>query len=422
MAYCGRLSQGNGEMKHVLGIDFGTSNTAAAVMAGDRPYLIPVENGQTTLPTSVFFDTHREVTTYGSAANAALIDGREGRFMRALKSVLGTPLMHERRQIAYEKITLIEVVARFLSTIKSRAEDATGLTFEQALSGRPVHFHPDPARSARAEEDLREAYGIAGFKSVDFMFEPEAAAQTSQTALGDKYGLVVDIGGGTSDFTIFEKSNGQTRVITSYGVRIGGTNFDRALNLAAVMPLLGYRGALKNEMGPGTHIAPNALFQDLATWEKIPFLYTPETTRLTKRYAKLACSKLLFNRLHDVIELEMGHDISFAVEAGKIARNAEHAAKIDLSFIETELTASLAGDIMQTTLQQLTDGIATAARETLKRADITPYQVGTVVYVGGSSLMKTVSNTIKGIFPDAAQEQTAAFTAVADGLAIASAR
>lgn len=422
MAYGGRLSQGNGQMQHTLGIDFGTSNTAAAVMAGDRPYLIPVEDGQTTLPTSVFFDTHREVTTYGSVANAALIDGREGRFMRALKSVLGTPLMHERRQIAYEKITLIEVVARFLSTIKSRAEVATGLTFEQALSGRPVHFHPDQDRSARAEEDLRKAYEIAGFKSVDFMFEPEAAAQTSRTELGDKYGLVVDIGGGTSDFTIFEKSDGQTQVVASYGVRIGGTNFDRALNLATVMPLLGFRGELKNEMGPGTHIAPNALFNDLATWEKIPFLYTPETARLTRRFAKLATNKVLFNRLHDVIELEMGHDISFAVEAGKIARNAENAAKIDLAFIEANLTASLAGDIMQITLTELTDGIAAAAQETLKRADVAPDQIGTVVYVGGSSLMRVVTNAIKDIFPNAAQEQTAAFTAVADGLAIATAR
>ena len=77
-----------------LGIDFGTSNTAAGVMAAGRPHLITVEPGRTTLPTSVFFDYDRKVTTYGSVANTALIDGREGRFMRALKSVLGTTLMH----------------------------------------------------------------------------------------------------------------------------------------------------------------------------------------------------------------------------------------------------------------------------------------------------------------------------------------
>lgn len=409
-------------MKHVLGIDFGTSNTAAAVLAGDRPYLIPVEDGKTTLPTSVFFDLHRANAVYGSAANAALIDGREGRFMRALKSVLGTPLMHERRLISYQRVTLIEVVALFLSTVKQRAEEATGLTFDTVLSGRPVRFHPDPDRNERAEADLRTAYETAGFKHIDFMFEPEAAAQTSQADLDGKCGLVVDIGGGTSDFTIFAKDGANTNVIASHGVRIGGTNFDRALNLATVMPLLGYHGELKNEMGPGTHTAPNVLFQDLATWEKIPFLYTPETQRLTKRYAKLALDKPPFKRLAEVIEMEMGHDISFAVEAGKIARNANADAAMDLSFITPDLSVDLSGETMSDTLAPLTAGIAGAAQDTLQMAGLKADDIGTIVYVGGSSLMHSVSEAIAGVFPHAAQERTSAFTAVADGLAMAAAR
>ncbi|SHH08706.1 hypothetical chaperone protein [Cognatiyoonia sediminum] len=409
-------------MKHRLGIDFGTSNTAAAIMAGDKPYLIPVEEGKTTLPTSVFFDTHRANAVYGSAANAALIDGREGRFMRALKSVLGTPLMHERRLISYQRVTLIEVVALFLTTVKQRAEQATGLTIDSVLSGRPVRFHPDPDRNARAEVDLRSAYETAGFTDISFMYEPEAAAQTSTANLDGNYGLVVDIGGGTSDFTIFEKSSGQTRVIASHGVRVGGTNFDRALNLATVMPLLGYHGELKNEMCPGTHTAPNALFQDLATWEKIPFLYTPETQRFTKRYAKLALDKPPFERLAEVIEMEMGHDISFAVEAGKIARNASDSAEIDLSFIEPNLVVPLSGSILSTTLTPLTTQISDAARATLAMADLSSDDIGTVVYVGGSSLMRSVTEAITAVLPNAAQERTAAFTAVADGLAMAAAQ
>jgi len=152
-----------------LGIDFGTSNTAAALMAGDRPYLIPVEPGKTTLPTSVFFDPVREATLYGNVANRALIEGREGRFMRALKSVLGTPLMHERRVMGHERLTLIEVVARFLTTVRERAEAATGQTITAALSGRPVRFHStDDARNARALDDLAKAYGLAGFTDVSF--------------------------------------------------------------------------------------------------------------------------------------------------------------------------------------------------------------------------------------------------------------
>lgn len=405
-------------MIHTLGIDFGTSNTAAAVMAGDRPFLIPVEPGETTLPTSVFFDTNRKVTTVGSTANAALIDGREGRFMRALKSVLGTPLMRERRQIAYEKITLIDVVARFLATVKTRGEDATGLTFDHALSGRPVRFHPDPDRNAQAEIDLREAYMVAGFKDVNFMFEPEAAAQTSQAS---GLGLIIDIGGGTSDFSIFEKQGADTKIIASHGVRVGGTDFDRALSLDHVMPLLGRGQLLKNEMGPGTHTAPNALFNDLATWEKIPFLYTPETLRLTARYAKLGVEATRFERLHNVIDMEMGHDIAFAVEAGKIKANAADAG-IDLSFIASDLRQPLPQNAMQATLTELTAKVHSAAQDTLQMADLTPEKIDTIVYVGGSSLMSTITHAMETLFPHAKQERTNAFTAVADGLAIAAAQ
>lgn len=402
-------------MIHTLGIDFGTSNTAAAVMAGDRAFLIPVEPGETTLPTSVFFDTNRKQTLFGSAANRALIDGREGRFMRALKSVLGTSLMRERRQIAYEKITLLEVVARFLTTIKTRAEDATGLTFETALSGRPVRFHPNPERDKQAEADLREAYMLAGFKDVSFMFEPEAAAQTSQ-AKG--LGLIIDIGGGTSDFSIFEQGAG---IVTSHGVRVGGTDFDRALSLANAMPTLGRGGLLKNEMGPGTYTAPNQLFNDLATWEKIAFLYTPETLRLTQRYAKLGVDPAPFKRLHDVIDMEMGHDIAFAIETAKIKANKGDTG-IDLSFIEADLRPSLSSTAMQATLTDLTEKISTAAHDTLAQADLTPDAIDTIVYVGGSSLMGTVTGAMEAIFPKAAQERSNAFTAVADGLALAASK
>jgi len=409
---------------HRLGIDFGTSNTAAAVMAGDRPYLIPVEPGQTTLPTSLFFDMDRKVTLYGNDANTALIDGREGRFMRALKSVLGTPLMRERRQIGYDKLTLIEAVARFLSTIRTRAEDATGLRFDAALSGRPVQFHHKPERNAQAQIDLAEAYALAGFKDVDFMFEPEAAAQTAGDMDTGALGLIIDIGGGTSDFSIFERTDGATRIITSHGVRVGGTDFDRALSLGHVMPLLGRGHDIRNEMGPGQNEAPKAIFNDLATWEKIAFLYTPETRRLAARFAKLGVDPVPFKRLHDVLELELGHDIAFAVEAGKIAVNAPDTpqAAIALELVEKGLTAPLTSTDLTRALADHTSKIAQAAQTTLDQAGLTADRIGSIVFVGGSSLMQTVTSAMEQMFPHARQERTSAFTAVADGLAMAADR
>lgn len=402
-----------------LGIDFGTSNTAAAYLDGTTPRLVTVEPGQTTLPTSVFFHYDAQAPLFGTQANAALIAGREGRFMRALKSVLGTTLMHERRQIGFEKQTLIEVIARFLATVKDRAEAETGKTFDHALSGRPVRFHStDNARNDRAEADLRRAYEIAGFANVDFLFEPAAAALTAGPMAKGELGLIIDIGGGTSDFSIFERDGSKTRVIANHGVRIGGTDFDRALSIAHVMPLLGHKGLIRNELGPGTTTAPNLLFHDLATWEKIAFIYTPDTARMVKTFCKLGLDKVPFERLRNVIEMETGHDIAFAVEAGKIAAN-DADAQIDLSVIDPGLGANLSAADLSHDLAPFAKGIRTCAVETLQLVDIPPEKISRIVFVGGSSLMGMVGQTMGDLFPDAAQERSAAFTAVADGLALA---
>ncbi|SEN60261.1 hypothetical chaperone protein [Loktanella fryxellensis] len=403
-----------------LGIDFGTSNTAAAVMAGDTVFRIPVEPGRETLPTSVFFDQERKRTLIGSAANAALIAGREGRFMRALKSVLGTPLMREMRQIGYERMTLLDVVARFLSTVRTRAHDATRLDFDTALSGRPVRFHPDPARHAQALADLTEAYHIAGFAHVDFLPEPEAAALTAGPLGQGQLGLVVDIGGGTSDFTLYRQDAGRIAVLNSHGVRIGGTDFDRLLSLAHVMPLLGRGGDIRNAFGTGTTTAPNAIYNDLATWEKIAFLYTAETRRRVADLLQMGVDRAAFARLDTAIGMELGHDIAFAVEAGKIAANDTPEGLIDLGVLDRALTVPLSRDALGHTLSDLTAQIGQAARDTL--GDTAPGDVAAVVFVGGSSLMGTVTHAMTDLFPHARQVRAQAFTAVSDGLAMAAAR
>lgn len=412
-------------MTQVLGIDFGTSNTAAGIMVAGKPHLISVEPGQTTLPTSVFFDYDRKSTLYGSAANTALIDGREGRFMRALKSVLGTPLMRERRRIAHESMTLIEVIARFLQTIRERAEAETYIKFDTALSGRPVQFHStDADRNAQAEIDLRDAYHLAGFKDVQFMYEPEAAALASGPLDTGTLGLIVDIGGGTSDFSIFDRNGDDTRIIASHGVRVGGTDFDKSISLAHVMPLLGRGAEIRNEMGPGTFTAPNKIFNELASWEKIPFLYTADTRRTTALYAKRGVEKALFARLHNTVDLELGHDIAFAVERGKIQINRPDAtdAGIDLREIEPALWSRITRDDLGAALTDHAAKIATCALETLAMADIPASKIGKVVFVGGSSLMHVIEDTMTTLFPDAALERSEAFTAVTDGLAIAAGR
>lgn len=384
-------------------------------MAAGQPFAIPLEPGAQTLPTAVFIDFGDRKFVYGSAAARAMMDGAEGRFLRALKSILGTPLAREQRQFLNERLSLIDIIARFLAEIRARSEAFTGMSFDTALSGRPVHFHSASAeRDAQAEVDLREAYELAGFSDVRFLPEPEAAALA---VAGSGRMLIVDIGGGTSDFTLCDRKNGKTQVLASRGVRIGGTDFDRVLSLDNVMPLLGYGAQIGAELGDKTHSAPRALFHDLASWEKIAFVYDPALLREVRRWERLAKQPELFERLGEVLEAHLGHDIAYAVEAGKIAANGAETGEIDLGVVERGLTVPLQQSVMTTALKGFANQIGAAAMDTIKDAGCSPDSVDMVVFVGGSSLMGVVREELAKCLPEARQEMSEVFTAVVHGLA-----
>ncbi|MFV1491925.1 Hsp70 family protein [Phaeobacter sp. JH18-32] len=406
---------------NTLGIDFGTSNSAAGVAVNGRPWLVEIEPGETTLPTAVFFDPDRRKMIIGRPATRALINGDEGRFMRALKSLLGTPLMYEKRRLNGELVDFVTIVARFLAELKTRAEAATGQSFSHALSGRPVLFHSkDAARDAQAEVDLRACYLAAGFEEVRFMLEPEAALRSALPKPG--IGLIVDIGGGTSDFTAFEQSrDGAARILASHGVRLGGTDFDRQLSIDHVMPLLGRGSAIRNSFGGGSLPAPNRLFNDLATWQMIPFLYAADSRRAAQDLARNAEEPEKLARLVSVLEDELGHDLAFAVERGKIAVNHpdRRRAVIDLKVLEPGLSVPLDTQTLEQSLASDIDEITACARETLRRADLRGDQVTRVVLVGGSALLAAVQTQMQQLCPRAELYSENAMTAVADGLALA---
>jgi len=405
-----------------LAVDFGTSNSAAAMLFSGAVRRIPIEDGADTLPTAVFFPEDGGAMRIGRAAQAALIDAEEGRYMRALKSILGTELFHQSRLIEGKRRTLAEIVTAFLVALKTRAETETGLGFSSVLSGRPVHFHSDDAeKDRRAEEDLRGCYLAAGFDEVTFLPEPEAAAWACREMTGDGLGLIVDIGGGTSDFSVFRASGVGIEILANHGIRLGGTDFDQRISVAHVMPLLGQGGQVTRTFGEGLLPLPSAIYQDLATWPKIPFLYNRDTERLVEDLLVHAVEPDKVGRLKSVIEEHLGHEMAFAVEAGKIAANGDDGrADILLGFVEKGLATPITKGSMNGALGEFRDKLQAAVYQTLMQARVAPMQIDTIVLVGGSSLMQIVQDDVQAICTNAKVEMSEAFTAVVDGLALAS--
>ena len=202
-------------------------------------------------------------------------------------------------------------------------------------------------------------------------------------------------------------------------MRIGGTDFDRATTRTGDAASRQGDRPLK-AMGPGTSPTPNAIFNDLATWEKIPFLYTPQNRRLAAEMVRMARHPDKLSRLAKVLEDELGHELAFAVERGKIAANGgADEASIVLDHVQPDLAVPLSADALADSLVRHADTLAQAARETLKAASLDATRIEKVVYVGGSSLMSMVTHRMKQEFPEAVHSFSEVFTAVADGLALA---
>lgn len=414
-----------------LAIDFGTSNSAAATLIDGKVHRIAIEEGGETLPTAVFFPADRSgAMRIGTAAAQALIDGDEGRYMRALKSVLGTQLLHEKRLIGGRERTLSGIITEFLSEVRQRAEKTSGRTFRRALSGRPVHFHSASAdKDKQAEIDLHACYLAAGFDDVTFLAEPEAAALASHTIgssgsrPADQIGLIVDIGGGTSDFSVFRSYGEKLEILANHGIRLGGTDFDYAVSMAHAMPSLGLGGELRREMGKGLIPVPRAPFIDLATWAKIPFLYTSKTRKMVSDMARMAVDHEKIDRLANVLEMELGHELAFAIERTKIAVNQSgQAVSIDMGFIEREMAQTITPQSLNAVLKNNQSELGKAAATSLDMANVSASDVSRVILVGGSSLMGFVSQEMSTLFPDADILRSQAFTAVVDGLAMATRR
>jgi len=389
------------------GLDFGTSNSAIGVVRDGTAALAPVEAGNTLLPSAVFFDYEvRGGVLFGNEAISAYVGQTEGRLMRALKSILGSPLIDEETGLGGRKVPLRDVVEIFVRHLKAKAEAFAGHEITAVVHGRPVCFvDDDDTADARAQAVLEAIARRVGFREVAFVYEPIAAAHHyEQTVQREELVLIADIGGGTSDFSVIrvgpqrrDRADRGQDVLATAGVRVGGTDFDAALNLAAVMPLLGLGSQLVEKDLP----MPSALYHELATWATINFAYTYKNEREVAELVSLAREPEKVERLLTVLHQRLGHRLAFAVEDGKIALSAEDRATVPLGFLEAGLAVTATRADFDRSIEGRTDRLHTAARHCIAAAGLCPDGIDTIFLTGGSSRVPAVRAAIARAAPAA---------------------
>jgi len=435
--------------RHFAAIDFGTSNSAIAVPAATGVRLVPLEGAHPTMPTAVFYRADTPASQveaeklYGRAAVAAYVEGSEGRLMRSMKSILGTGLLDQSTDVGGGRaVRYRDVVVGYLRHLKLLAEadlDAglstqspthPAASLSRVVLGRPVFFvDDDPARDAQAQASLEAAARSVGFDEVLFQYEPIAAALDFEAGIRtEQLVLVADIGGGTSDFSLVRVGPQRARraerrddILASHGVHLAGTDFDRHVELAAILPLLGYRSRRPPRPGEAPEEAPevpSSVYFDLASWHLINTVYAPQRVAELRRMKDWYVDPRHHARLLRTLQERLGHALAAAAEAAKIDVAMQGSAHIDLSVLERGLASTLAESQTAQAIEADLERIVGAAAHTASMAGVAPADVDALYFTGGSTGLTPLVDRIAAQFPRVRQVRGDRFASVAQGLGL----
>ncbi|WP_236176682.1 Hsp70 family protein [Pseudomonas qingdaonensis] len=404
------------------GIDFGTSNSTVGWHRPGVDSLIALEDGKITLPSVVFFNIEERRPVYGRLALNEYLEGYEGRLMRSLKSLLGSKLIKHDTSVLGTALPFKDLLGMFIGELKKRAEANAGRDFDEVVLGRPVHFvDDDQAADQEAEDTLAEVAKKIGFKDVSFQYEPIAAAFDYESSIqGEELVLIVDIGGGTSDFSLVRLAperhmldDRHADILATGGVHIGGTDFDKQLSLQGVMPLFGYGSRMKSGA-----FMPTSHHMNLATWHTINSVYSQKS--------QLALGSMRYDiedtdgidRLFKLIEQRAGHWLAMEVEATKIELTHSDSRLVDLKRVQPELSVELTRALFEASIDSLLERVRGSVGELLNKAGVGVAQVDTVFFTGGSSGIPALRQSVAAMLPNARHVEGNIFGSIGSGLAI----
>ena len=457
-----------------IGIDFGTSNSAAAIYDGKEVYMVKLEPHTTVMPSATYIDREFQIATgqtaidyyiesnigrtvelsaevlgesrnstgqigdFGLPEEAAtekvygqsIIDGgQKGRLFRGIKRLLGSSAT-QRLMVFDRPFRLVALITPLLLRIKSSTSkifsklDMQAESINHVCIGHPVNFEgTDKNRNLVALQLLSEAYGYAEFNKQTYYPEPIAAALSylhEHPDANEKILLAVDFGGGTLDLCILKYKDQNFSVLATHGIGLGGDHIDQLLFKNLLLPLLG-KGERWRRAGEDREIETVFPFKDyeelLLNWAVSYILNQNKyTTPLKQRieYGDEAATK--FQRLYDLIKNNHSYLAFQSIKELKATLSVEESGIIDIPELDIELMVTR--QEFEVMIKEVLEKFREAISNLLQKANLEQQDIQLVIRTGGSSLIPAVKNILDNMFPNKVIEHDP-FTSVAAGLAIA---
>ncbi len=406
------------------GLDFGTSNSAVALATGEVILLDPKAVAPRLSRSVLFFPEETTETLAGSEAIDRYLQDNAGRFIQSMKTWLPSTSF-TRTQIRSRMLTLEELIATFLRSLRTQASQSSGLELDEVVLGRPARFSVDPKADAFAENRLRKAAELAGFRKVSFVIEPIAAALAYEASLTrDEQVLVVDFGAGTTDFTLMRlgpshRSRGDRRadVIASTGVYVGGDRFDAAIMKHKLLKYFGQ--GTTYEVGFKKMPIPTYVLGRLSSWNEMSLIREKSTRELIDMMLKSSDNKQAIGALHDLVMYNLGYRLYRAIEQAKIELSTRATTTVRFDDERVQIEEKVTRVEFESFCAPLIDELEACTDGLLARVP-QPLKIDSVFLTGGSSQIPAVQQLFARRFGAERIRTADAFTSVVEGLGRAS--
>ncbi len=413
------------------GLDFGTSHCALGILNGGQSKLLPLFNGKCFTPSSLYaFDrglisefvaskielhstpdsakhykhsrllslqqapalrrqhglSNSEVACFvgQEAVDEYLEMPDEGYYIKSPKSFLGASGLLDSQIMFFQ-----DVISAMMLVIKQQAEANLGASLEQVVIGKPVNFQGSNADASnkQALAILSESAKLAGYKDVEFLYEPLAAGLDFETKLEcDKCVLVVDIGGGTTDCSIVnmgpKRQNNIDRqgdFLAHTGKRIGGNDLDIHLAFKQLMPLFGMDGQFKSGI-----TLPRKPFWNAVSINNLveqSEFYSRSNVLSLQQMQRDAAKSIHLKRLLKLQQSKQNHRLVRLAELAKIELSDKDVSEADLSFIENDLISQINKQELADAISQPVVQMQALVKEALAQANTSP----DLIYITGGS-------------------------------------
>jgi len=421
-------------MEPVIGLDFGTTNSAIAVAASDRrATLATFADGSSVtnnfrsilyFPVKERFSQQKSETKAGpEAINEYLDADTKGRLIVSIKSYLASDLFTS-TSINGRHYTLEDLIAIILRRLRTAVMQQFDTAAARVVLGRPVRFSgaDNEADEALALQRLRTAAELAGFEEISFELEPVAAAYQYETQLDhDELVLIGDFGGGTSDFTLAQlgpgrRQSGRNPVIGTSGVAIAGDTFDSRILMRLVAPKLGL-GSSYVSLGKELPV-PVWVYSQLSSWHRMFLLRDPKTMSVLQQVKNQASEPKKVAALIQIISENLGYALYRAVEQTKLGLTDKELATFLFTQSSVQIEDSLERWQFESWIQDDIQNIAACIRSLLDQCGVKHTDINSIFLTGGSSFVPVVRRFFSRTFGADKLRSGEELTTVAKGLAL----